>query len=117
MIMTEGCFNVNDDEEKCIGYVSQKAFIINATVRENILFGLEYEEEFYNQCLTAAALNDDLLILVNGDMTEIGERGINLSGGQKARISFARALYRKKMINLYLLDDPLSAVDVHVGKT
>ena len=110
MIMIEGAFKMNDEDENAIGYVSQKAFIINATVRENILFGLDYDEEFYNECLIAAALEDDLLILVNGDMTEIGERGINLSGGQKARISFARALYRKKIINLYLLDDPLSAV-------
>ena len=76
MIMTDGVFKINDDG--CIGYLSQKAFIINATVRDNIIFGLDYDEHEYNECITAAALNDDLMILANGDMTEIGERGINL---------------------------------------
>ena len=110
MIMTEGYCQVNVKHDKCVGYVSQKPFIINDTVRENILMGLDFDDEYYFDCIDAAALTDDLDILIDGDMTEIGERGINLSGGQKARVSFARALYRKNMTNLYLLDDPLSAV-------
>eukprot|EP01084_Bolivina_argentea_P257864 434527_1 len=100
---------------ECIGYVSQTAFITNDTVRENILWGLPYQETYYNKCLAASSLSHDLTILANGDLTEIGERGINLSGGQKQRISFCRALYRANMTNLYLFDDPLSAVDSNVG--
>ena len=96
-----------------IAYVSQQAWITNATVRENILFGGSYDQERYQRVLEASALIHDLDILGDGDQTEIGERGINLSGGQKQRVSLARALYAQR--DVYLLDDPLSAVDAYVG--
>lgn len=83
-------------------------------MRENVLFGLEMEEERYEKALRACCLLDDLKALPGGDMTEIGERGINLSGGQKARVTLARAVYSDAQ--LVLLDDPISAVDSHVGK-
>ncbi|XP_048247435.1 ATP-binding cassette sub-family C member 5-like isoform X2 [Haliotis rufescens] len=97
-----------------IAYVPQQAWITNTTVRENILFGLPYNEKRYNEIVRACALNTDFHTFVSGDTTEIGERGLNLSGGQKQRISMARAVYSDSEI--YLLDDPLSAVDVHVGQ-
>ncbi|CAJ0605474.1 unnamed protein product [Cylicocyclus nassatus] len=97
-----------------VAYVPQLPWIQNMTVRDNILFGKPYDKRRYNQVLSACALKQDLRILTNGDMTEIGEKGINLSGGQKARISLARAVYQD--FDVYLLDDPLSAVDAHVGR-
>ncbi|KAI8881443.1 multi drug resistance-associated protein MRP [Backusella circina FSU 941] len=97
-----------------IAYVPQQPWIMNATVKDNITFGLRWDPAFYDQVLEACSLKPDLLILSDGDETEIGERGINLSGGQKARISLARALYARA--DIYLLDDPLSAVDAHVGR-
>jgi len=97
-----------------IAYVSQQAWILNATVRDNILFGQPYNEEFYNTVVKASALEPDFAIMPAGDQTEIGSRGINLSGGQKQRIALARALYSRR--DIYILDDPLSAVDAHVGK-
>lgn len=97
-----------------IAYVPQQAWIQNATLRENILFGKEYDRKRYNRVIDACALRADIDILSAGDQTEIGEKGINLSGGQKQRISLARAVYSDA--DLYLLDDPLSAVDSHVGK-
>ncbi|XP_030837464.1 multidrug resistance-associated protein 5 isoform X2 [Strongylocentrotus purpuratus] len=95
-------------------YVPQQACILNMTLRENILFGLEFDEDRYVDVVEACGLAPDLEILANGDLTEIGERGINLSGGQKQRISMARAVYSQR--DIYLLDDPLSAVDAHVGQ-
>ncbi|XP_041482654.1 multidrug resistance-associated protein 5-like isoform X2 [Lytechinus variegatus] len=95
-------------------YVAQEAWIFNATVRENILFGTPMDEERYAMVLEACSLKQDLEILTNGDQTEIGERGINVSGGQKQRISLARAVYADN--DVYFLDDPLSAVDAHVGE-
>ncbi|XP_072048669.1 ATP-binding cassette sub-family C member 5-like [Amphiura filiformis] len=100
--------------EGSIAYVSQQACIFNATVKENILFGDDYDEERYAKAIDACSLQEDLDILAQGDETEIGERGINLSGGQKQRVSMARALYSNA--DVYLLDDPLSAVDTHVGQ-
>ncbi|KAJ1887391.1 hypothetical protein LPJ66_009144, partial [Kickxella alabastrina] len=97
-----------------VAYAPQQPWIMNATLRENILFGLKYDEMFYNRVIDACALRPDLAILAAGDMTEIGEKGINLSGGQKARVSLARAVYSRA--DVYILDDPLSAVDAHVGK-
>ncbi|XP_043945092.1 multidrug resistance-associated protein 1-like [Protopterus annectens] len=97
-----------------IAYVSQQAWIQNATVKENIIFGQELNKSWYNSVVEACALLPDFEILAAGDQTEIGEKGINLSGGQKQRISLARAVYRQAA--LYLLDDPLSAVDAHVGQ-
>ncbi|XP_076273672.1 multidrug resistance-associated protein 1-like [Rhynchophorus ferrugineus] len=97
-----------------VAYVSQLAWIQNGTVKENIVFGRDFDEFKYKKVISACALEPDLAILANGDLTEIGEKGINLSGGQKQRISLARAVYSDA--DVYLLDDPLSAVDSHVGK-
>lgn len=97
-----------------VAYVPQQPWVMNATLRENIVFGHRWDPEFYDQVLEACSLKSDIKILSGGDDTEIGERGINLSGGQKARVSLARAIYARA--DVYLLDDPLSAVDAHVGK-
>ncbi|KAF9922468.1 Multidrug resistance-associated protein 1 [Linnemannia zychae] len=97
-----------------IAYVPQHAWILNASVKNNILFGQPYNEERYRQILFSSGLEPDLAILPAGDQTEIGERGINLSGGQKQRVSLARAAYADA--DIYLLDDPLSAVDAHVDR-
>lgn len=97
-----------------IAYVSQQAWIQNATLQDNITFGRPFNKELYNKVIDACALRADLAMLPGGDQTEIGEKGINLSGGQKQRVSLARAVYSQA--NIYLFDDPLSAVDSHVGK-
>ena len=96
-----------------VAYVAQEAWIQNCTLRDNVLFGLPMNEHRYRQVMDAVALTLDLQQLPAGDMTEIGEGGINLSGGQKVRVSIARAAYAD--CDVYLLDDILSAVDVHVG--
>jgi ABC-type transport system involved in cytochrome bd biosynthesis fused ATPase/permease subunit len=75
---------------------------------------LEYDAQRYNRVIEACALSDDIRLLPNGDSTSVGERGVSLSGGQKARVNLARALYVDA--DIYLLDDPLSAVDAHVGR-
>lgn len=97
-----------------IAYVSQTPWLMNGTVKENILFGSKLDPEFYQSTIKACSLTADLDILPDGDNTEIGEKGVSLSGGQKARVSLARAVYARA--DLYLLDDPLSAVDEHVGR-
>ncbi|KAF8932135.1 Canalicular multispecific organic anion transporter 2 [Haplosporangium gracile] len=97
-----------------IAYVPQQSWILNATLRDNVLFGLEYDQERYERIIVASGLEPDLAMLPAGDLTEIGERGINLSGGQKQRVSLARAAYNDA--DIYLLDDPLSAVDAHVDQ-
>ena len=96
-----------------ISYVSQIPWIRNATIKDNILFYQPYDEEKYNQVIELAQLRPDLEIFEAGDLTEIGEKGVNLSGGQKARISIARALYCDK--DIYMFDDPISALDANVG--
>ncbi|TMW58919.1 hypothetical protein Poli38472_007064 [Pythium oligandrum] len=111
MIQTKGERNVNGE----IAYASQQPWIQHQSVRENILFGAPYDREHYDNVLTACQLGPDLAILEHGDATEVGERGINLSGGQKARVSLARALYRSRNCDVLLFDDPLSALDVHVA--
>ncbi|KAJ2592151.1 hypothetical protein IWW49_001186, partial [Coemansia sp. RSA 1797] len=110
MIKCDGSVRVRGS----IAYVPQQAWIMNATLRDNILFGSQLDQEFYERVIDACALQPDLDMLPAGDMTEIGEKGINLSGGQKARVSLARAVYARA--DIYLLDDPLAAVDAHVGK-
>ncbi|XP_053903187.1 multidrug resistance-associated protein 1-like [Malaclemys terrapin pileata] len=97
-----------------VAYVSQQAWIQNSILQENILFGSGLNRPYYERVLEACALLPDLEQLPNGDQTEIGERGVNISVGQKQRVNLARAVYSNA--DLYLLDDPLSAVDVHVGK-
>jgi ABC-type multidrug transport system fused ATPase/permease subunit len=97
-----------------IAYSEQRPWILNASIKENILFGNAYDVAKLDRALHVTALHEDLKMFPNGLDTEIGERGINLSGGQKARISLARAVYSDA--ELYLLDDPLSAVDAHVGE-
>ena len=89
-------------------------WIQNSTVKENILFGKEFDQKFYDEVVFSCSLNSDLDILPGGENTEVGERGITLSGGQKARISLARGVYGER--NIILLDDVLSAVDAKVGK-
>uniref|UniRef100_A0A7N6FD05 ATP-binding cassette sub-family C member 5 n=1 Tax=Anabas testudineus TaxID=64144 RepID=A0A7N6FD05_ANATE len=96
-----------------LAYVAQQAWILNATLRDNILFGQEYQEDRYQSVLSACCLRPDLALLPNADLSEIGERGANLSGGQRQRISLARALYSDR--DIYILDDPLSALDAHVA--
>jgi ABC-type multidrug transport system fused ATPase/permease subunit len=97
-----------------VAYCPQQAWIQNTTVRNNITFGAEYDPSLYQEVVDVCELRSDLAILQAGDATEIGEKGINLSGGQKQRVSLARAVYQQA--DIYLLDDPLSAVDAHVGK-
>ncbi|XP_077843253.1 multidrug resistance-associated protein 1 isoform X2 [Macaca mulatta] len=97
-----------------VAYVPQQAWIQNDSLQENILFGCQLEEPYYRSVIQACALLPDLEILPSGDRTEIGEKGVNLSGGQKQRVSLARAVYCNA--DIYLFDDPLSAVDAHVGK-
>ncbi|KAJ1748616.1 ABC transporter C member 13 [Coemansia sp. RSA 1821] len=97
-----------------IGYASQSPWIMNASFRENILFGNDYDEARYNQVILACALTDDISELPGGDATEIGFKGVNLSGGQKARLALARAIYTDA--DIFILDDILSAVDVEVGR-
>jgi ATP-binding cassette subfamily C (CFTR/MRP) protein 1 len=114
MNLRSGSVHISDSCAKSIAFCDQRAWIINANVRDNVLFGKEFDEEKFDKALSAAAMTDDLKVLPDGLKTEIGERGINLSGGQKARVSLARAVYNDA--ELYLLDDPLSAVDAHVGE-
>jgi ATP-binding cassette subfamily C (CFTR/MRP) protein 1 len=97
-----------------IAYVAQQPWIMNASVRDNVLFGHRFDAEFYKRTVEACALTDDLKALPDGDETEVGEKGISLSGGQKARLALARAVYARA--DIYFLDDPLSAVDQHVGR-
>ncbi|XP_015732142.1 multidrug resistance-associated protein 6 isoform X1 [Coturnix japonica] len=95
-------------------YVPQQAWIQNASVEDNILFGKKMDETWFNRVVDACALQPDLESFPAGQKSEIGEKGINISGGQKQRVSLARAVYQRSSI--YLLDDPLSAVDAHVGQ-
>lgn len=96
-----------------VAYVAQTPWIQSGTVRDIILFGSRYDAERYNHVVMACALGEDIQNMQGGDMAEIAEQGSNLSGGQKARLALARALYQDREI--YILDDPLSAVDAHVG--
>lgn len=97
-----------------LSYCSQESWLFESSVRDNIVFVEQFDKERYKTVIRVCALERDLSMFPNGDMTIVGERGVSLSGGQKARISLARAVYRQA--DIYLLDDPLSAVDTHVGK-
>lgn len=96
-----------------LAYVSQTAWIQTGTIRENILFGSSMDHQRYQDTLERCSLVKDIGMLPFGDLTVIGERGVNLSGGQKQRVQLARALYQDA--DLYLLDDPFSAVDAHTA--
>ncbi|KAL4793767.1 P-loop containing nucleoside triphosphate hydrolase protein [Aspergillus venezuelensis] len=110
MRLTDGAVSLSTSRAFCPQYT----WIQNASLRSNILFGKDYDENWYDQVIDACALKPDLEILPHGDATEIGERGITISGGQKQRLNIARAIYFNA--ELVLLDDPLSAVDAHVGR-
>lgn len=107
-------FNGSINMDGSVAYVPQQPWIQNATLKANVLFGYPLDEKLYKDVINACALRNDLKILSAGDETEIGEKGINLSGGQKARVSLSRAVYSNA--DIYILDDPLSAVDAHVSK-
>eukprot|EP01133_Synstelium_polycarpum_P011567 gene11567-13500_t len=108
------CVNGTIQVPPTIGYTPQIAWLVNGTLRENILFGAPYDAERYAAVIEACCLKPDLVHLPAKDLTELGERGVNLSGGQKQRISLARCLYGDA--DAYILDEPLSAVDAEVGK-
>ncbi|XP_045455226.1 ATP-binding cassette sub-family C member 4-like [Melitaea cinxia] len=97
-----------------LSYACQEPWLFVATVRQNILFGLPYNHRKYKEVVRVCALQKDFQQFPHGDQTLVGERGASLSGGQRARINLARAVYREA--DIYLLDDPLSAVDAHVGR-
>jgi len=90
-------------------YAPQEPWLISGTIKDNILFGSDYQREWYGQVITSCGLLPDLSSLDNGDETSVGQEGVALSGGQRARIGLARAIYKRP--KLILLDDPLSAVD------
>ena len=100
--------------EGTLSYASQDAWSFNDSVRNNILFGMEFDDKRYQKVVEVCALQRDLKLMPFGDRTLVGEKGVSLSGGQKARINLARAVYRNA--DICLLDDPLSAVDTAVAE-
>ncbi|XP_044751806.1 ATP-binding cassette subfamily C member 4-like [Coccinella septempunctata] len=110
LVITSGTKIVNGS----VSYASQEPWVFGASVRQNILFGSEYNKKRYNEVVRVCSLEKDFQQFPEGDLSLVGDRGASLSGGQKARINLARAVYRDA--DIYLLDDPLSAVDIHVSK-
>ena len=102
------------DVEGTLSYASQYPWSFNESVRNNILFGMDYDQKKYDEVIQVCALQRDLTLMPFGDRTLVGEKGVSLSGGQKARINLARAIYRDS--DICLLDDPLSAVDTAVAE-
>ena len=97
-----------------MGYAAQDPWLFDGTVRQNILFGNEYDDQRYNDTIQLCNMEQDIASFQDGSNEMVGDRGTTLSGGQKARLNLARAIYRDS--DIYLLDDPLSAVDANVGK-
>ena len=97
-----------------MGYAAQDPWLFDGTVRQNILFGNEYDGQRYNDTIRLCSMEQDIASFQDGSNEMVGDRGTTLSGGQKARLNLARAIYRDS--DIYLLDDPLSAVDANVGK-
>ena len=97
-----------------LSYAPQESWAFMSTIKDNIFFGSQFDEHKYNKVVEVCALDRDFRLFPFGDKTLVGERGVSLSGGQKARINLARALYHEA--DIYLLDDPLSAVDASVSK-
>lgn len=108
--LQKGILNVNGK----LSYASQEPWVFAGSIRQNILFGNPMIEDKYQNVLQVCALTNDLDQFQYGDETLVGEKGVTLSGGQKARVNLARAIYKEA--DIYLLDDPLSAVDTHVAK-
>ena len=106
--------NNNEDNKEWIAYASQDPWIMDGTVRENITMGLPFNEKWYNEVVDACGLRLDFQIFRAGDQTLVGDRGVQCSGGQRARIGLARAVYRDS--DVLVVDDPLSAVDAKVGR-
>ncbi|KAF8963320.1 multidrug resistance-associated ABC transporter [Flammula alnicola] len=114
IIMSKEPSRIENGLMRCISYAAQSPWLRHQSIKDNILFGYPYDEERYNSVVECCALKPDLEMLEDGDATEIGARGVSLSGGQKARVALARAVYaRTKYV---LLDDPLSAVDSHTSR-
>ena len=112
-----GEISISSGKMSCIGkmaFVSQIPWVYSGTVRDNIVFGKDFHEQKYNKVIEVCDLEKDVESFKKRDLTEIGQRGVILSGGQRARVSLARAIYSDA--DIYLLDDPLSAVDAKVGK-
>lgn len=101
--------------DRLVAYTSQTAWTITASVKDNILLGKPMDEKRFQEAIEGACLTEDLKILPHGISTIVGNKGVNLSGGQKARLAIARALYSDA--DLYLFDDPISALDIKVGHT
>lgn len=101
---------------KPLAFAPQQPWVFNGTIRQNILFGEAFAEKRYLECVRACDLEKDFSLLKLGENTKVGEKGIALSGGQKARVCLARAAYRQAASSLFLLDDPYSALDAHVAK-
>jgi ATP-binding cassette subfamily C (CFTR/MRP) protein 2 len=113
LMIASACDDVQVKVRGRTAYAGQSAWIQNATVKDNILFGEELDEAKYQETIRVCSLTQDLAQMTFGDKTEIDERGVNLSGGQKQRIQLARAVYQDS--DVYILDDFFSAIDAHTG--